>query len=70
MPNIQSSQVAQWALSGQNLLTGEAVYLSSSGWVPGLTSARVFVDESEIATAIASVQQRDRFVLFPQKLRV
>jgi uncharacterized protein DUF2849 len=59
-----------WAVSGQNLLTGEVVYLSSSGWVTKLTSARVFDAEVDISPAIHSIRLRDKTVLFPDKLRV
>ncbi len=70
LSNCHNQTNTEWAISGQHLLTGEVVYLSSSGWVSKLTSARVFDAEVDLGLTIESIRLCDQFVLFPDKLGV
>lgn len=61
---------SEWAVSGQDLLTGEVCYLTAHGWVSKLISARIFDDQADLISTIGAIQVRDPSVLFPAKLKV
>lgn len=66
----RDSSSPEWVVSGQNLLTGEVVYLSATGWAYALKSARIFDVESEVTLTLETIQTQDRLILFPEKLRI
>jgi uncharacterized protein DUF2849 len=70
MPRLQQEMTPLWVVSGQNLLSGEVFYFTPSNWVAALTSAQVIEDEVVVASTISAIQQHDRAVLFPYRLRV
>jgi uncharacterized protein DUF2849 len=70
MPRLHQEPKPQWVVSGQDLLSGEVVYFTPSNWVAALSSAHILEDESQAVSAIDTIQQHDRTVLFPYRLRV